>query len=315
MTVPPAPGRTGGAIYALAAIPVLFWGSSFVATKVALRAFGPWDIVGLRSLLGVAVLLAATPWRRRATLDEPRAGDGVKTLLLGILGLPVHLALQAWALTLTSAVHSGWLITLNPVFTSTLAALVLRERFPPAKAGGLALGLAGALTVIAGRHGLATLAFPGTRGDLLVLLSSLNWAAYTLLARDLAVRRDPFRLTARALAAGSVASTALWLALGHPAGAAGASLEGWVAIVFLGVGCTGAGYLAWSAALERLEAGTLSSFQFVQPLVTVAVARVWIGESAGMTVLAGGALVLGGVALVQRGARVAPASRRESRYI
>jgi drug/metabolite transporter (DMT)-like permease len=72
--------------------------------------------------------------------------------------------------------------------------------------------------------------------------------------------------------------------------------------VFLGAGCTGAGYLVWSLALVRLEAGTLSSFQYVQPLVTAGVAAVWIGESAGPAVLLGGGLVLLGVALVQRSA-------------
>lgn len=300
----PARVRSGrAAACGLAAIPVLFWGSSFVATKVALRGFSPWDVVGLRSLLGAAVLLCALAARRAPGADEPRRGDGARIALLGLLGLPVHLALQAWALTWTSAVHSGWLIALNPVFTSTLAAVFLGERFPRVKAAGVALGFAGALVVVAGREGLGALRLPSTRGDLLILASSLNWAVYTLVARSLAVRRDPFRLTVRALSVGAVASVALWIFLGNPQSLGGAGPEEWLAVVFLGAGCTGIGYLAWSAALERLEAGTLSSFQFVQPLVTVAVAAVWIGERTSGTVLAGGALVLAGVSLVQRAPR------------
>ena len=157
--------------------------------------------------------------------------------------------------------------------------------------------------MIAGREGIGALRLPSTRGDLLILLSSLNWAVYTLIARGLAVRRDPVRLTVRALSVGAAASALLWLLLGNPPRLGGAGAEEWLAVVFLGAGCTGIGYLAWSAALERLEAGTLSSFQFVQPLVTVAVAAAWIREPTDATALAGGALVLAGVSLVQRGSR------------
>ena len=75
----PARVRSGRAsAWGLAAIPVLFWGSSFVATKVALRAFSPWDVVGLRSILGAAVLLGALAARRAPGVDEPRRGDGAR---------------------------------------------------------------------------------------------------------------------------------------------------------------------------------------------------------------------------------------------
>jgi drug/metabolite transporter (DMT)-like permease len=82
----------------------------------------------------------------------------------------------------------------------------------------------------------------------------------------------------------------------------GVTAEGFAALAFLGLGCTGIAYLAWSAALKRLEAGTLTSFQYLQPLVTVAAASAWLGEPIGPIVLLGGALVLLGVFLVQRGA-------------
>ncbi len=288
--------------YLCAAAAVALWGTSFVASKVALRSLSPLSLVAGRGLLGLLVLAAALPLGRRALPESPRAGDGWKTALLGLIGVPVHLALQAYALTMTSAVHSGWLIALNPVFTAILAASFQRERFPRLKTAGVALGFSGALVVIGGGAGAGALRLPSTRGDLLIVLSSLNWAIYTLVARGLSVRRRPLPLTFRALAVGTAASVGIWLAAGNPSEIGHASAEAWAALAFLGVGCTGAGYLVWSLALERLEAGTLSSFQYVQPLVTAGVAAAWIGESTGPMVLLGGGLVLAGVALVQRSA-------------
>ncbi len=281
---------------------MLLWGSSFVAAKVALRSVSPLGLVAVRALLGLAVLGAASPFVRSGRVDAPRPGDRLKIALLGVIGLPVHITLQAFALTMTSAVHSGWLIALTPVFTAILAATFLKERFPRLKTAGVLLGFTGALVVIAGGAGAAALRLPSTRGDLLILLSSLNWAAYTLIARGLMVRRNSLPLTLRAIAVGTAIAVPAWLLSGRAAEVLRLPAEAWVALVFLGVGCTGAGYLVWSAALARLEAGTLSSFQYVQPLVTVAVAAAWIGESTGPAVLLGGALVLAGVFLVQRSA-------------
>ncbi|MBZ5637533.1 MAG: DMT family transporter [Acidobacteriia bacterium] len=286
--------------YFCAAAAVLLWGTSFVASKVALRSLSPLSLVAGRGLLGLATVAAALPFGRPRRPESPRPFDSSRTALLGFIGVPVHLALQAYALTMTSAVHSGWLIALNPVFTAILAAAFLRERFPALKTAGVALGFSGALVVIWG--GAGSLRLPSTRGDLLILISSLNWAAYTLLTREISVRRRPLPLTFRALAVGTAVSVGIWVAAGDPAELARASVESWVALAFLGVGCTGVGYLVWSLALERLEAGTLSSFQYVQPLVTAGVAAVWIGEATGKAVLLGGGLVLAGVALVQRSA-------------
>jgi drug/metabolite transporter (DMT)-like permease len=294
--------------YLCAAAAVLLWGSSFVAAKVALRSITPLGLVAVRSVLGLLVLCAASPFARSGRAESPRPGDGLKIAVLGVIGLPVHLTLQAFALRFTSAVHSGWLIALNPVFTAVLAAIFLRERFPRLKTAGVVLGFTGAIVVIVGGAGAAALRLPSTKGDFLILLSSLNWATYTLIARGLMVRRNSLPLTLRAIAVGTAITVPAWLLAGSPSELLHLPLEAWVALVFLGAGCTGAGYLAWAAALARLEAGTLSSFQYVQPLVTVAVAAVWIGESAGPTVLLGGALVLAGVSLVQRSSvRSAPA--------
>lgn len=279
---------------------VLLWGSSFVATKIALAHLPPYDVVAGRAVLGLAVIALAAA-HRGAAADRPAKGDGWRIALLGFLGVPLHLALQAYALRWTSATHGGWLIAMNPVFASILSALFLRECFPRRKTLGLVLGLTGALTVVAGGQGLRALHLPSTGGDALILLSSLNWATYTLVARSLMVRRDVRSATLRSLLAGAVAAMAIYPLLGHPSAFLQAPLEAWLALAFLGVGCSGIGYLAWSAALERMEVGTLSSVQFVQPLVTAGVAWAFLSEPASAWVWGGGALLLSGVALVQRG--------------
>lgn len=291
--------RAGPLVYAVALVPIVLWGTSFVAAKVALGSFTPLGLAWARGVLGLATLLAIAPLRRGGT-DNPRPGDGRILVLLGLLGVVAQSLLQAVALTMTSATHSGWLITMIPLFTAVLSSLVLKERFPAPKVAGTALGFGGALAVIAAGSGAPSLRLPSTRGDLLILASALNWSVYTLAARGLLARRAALPVTLRSLAIGCAALTAVWAFAGGAGEFVAADRAAWAALLYLGIGCTGIGWLCWSFALERLEPGTLTSFQYLQPLVTSVSAAAWLGERVTVPTLIGGGLALAGVALVQR---------------
>jgi drug/metabolite transporter (DMT)-like permease len=72
-----------------------------------------------------------------------------------------------------------------------------------------------------------------------------------------------------------------------------------IAILFLGVGCSGLGYLLWYAALERIEASKVAAFLYLEPLVTLVAAVALLGEPVAPTTVLGGVLVLTGVLIVQ----------------
>ena len=288
------------ATWPLALVPVFLWGTSFAAAKIALEAFSPVALTFARAVLALAAIAAVAPLLP-ARSDRAEPGDGARLVLLALLGVVAQTWLQAQALRWTSVQNSGWLITMIPLFTAALSAAFLGERFPVAKVGGTLLGFAGAVTVVASRG--ASLALPATRGDLLILLSALNWSIYTLLARRLLARRSPVAITLRTLAIGAPLLLFAFAVLGDPLEFARAGPRAWLALLYLGVGCTAAGWICWAFALERLEPGTLTSFQYLQPLVTVASAALVLGESIRLQALVGGLAALAGVALVQTASR------------
>jgi drug/metabolite transporter (DMT)-like permease len=228
---------------------------------------------------------------------------------MGFVGVFVHQMIQAHALTLTSAVNTAWLIGLTPLWSALLSAYMLKERFDSVKIAGLSLGFLGAaLVVTRGRMGAALLSLPQTRGDLMILASTLNWAFYTVLGHATLRRLGPTRATTGALMLGWLMIVpffvygAGWREYGRLTGA------GWAAVLFLGFACSGLGYLFWYGALERIEASKVAAFLYLEPLVTLTAAVWWLGESASLTTAVGGLLVLLGVALVQR-ARTAGSRR------
>src|SRR5205085_8891314 len=99
--------------------------------------------------------------------------------LMGFIGVFFHQVLQAYALTLTSAVHTGWLIGLTPIWSALLSAIFFRERFGFWKVVGLVGGFTGALLIITrGSLSSGVIALPSTKGDLMILVSTFNWAIY-----------------------------------------------------------------------------------------------------------------------------------------
>lgn len=281
-----------------ALLAVVFWGVSFVATKAAVAEISPVTLVFSRAVLGTALLFAIQAWRRQPAWP-PR--DALRPLaLMGFVGVAFHQLLQAWALTMTSAVSTGWLIGVIPLWSAILAAVLLRERLGPRKVAGLLVGFLGALLVVTrGRLGAGLAALPATRGDLLVLVSTVNWAVYTVLGHATIRRLGPTQATAGAMLLGALMLAPVFLALGSWGDFARLSPVGLGAVLFLGLACSGLGYLFWYGALERIEATRVAAFLYLEPLVTLAAAVALLGEPVGAVTVVGGLLVTGGVALVQ----------------
>jgi drug/metabolite transporter (DMT)-like permease len=282
-----------------ALLAVAFWGLSFVATKAAVSEISPFALIFARAGLGTALLILILS-RRSGEWFPPR--ESWPTLaLMGFVGVAFHQAIQGFALTLTSAVHTGWLIGLTPIWSALLAAVVLHERFGAHKLAGLVLGFAGAVVVVTRGHLFADLALlPSTRGDLLILASTVNWAVYSVVGHPVLRRLGAPRATLGAMAAGFVilAVPVLWLGVWRDYARLGAA--GWAAVLFLGLACSGLGYLFWYGALEKIEASRVAAFLYLEPLVTLAAAVALLGERVQAITVAGGLMLLLGVYLVER---------------
>ncbi len=285
-----------------ALVAILFWGVSFVATRAAVAEISPFALVFARAGLGTALLVVILS-RGQAPAAQwlPSRESWPALAVMGFVGVAFHQGLQGIALTMTTATQTGWLIGVTPIWSAILAAIVLHERFGPRKLIGLALGFAGAVVVVTRGHFSRDLArLPSTRGDLLILASTVNWAVYTVIGHPVLRRLGAPRATLGAMAAGFVMLGVPVAWLGVWRDYARLSPHGWAAVLFLGLCCSGLGYLFWYGALARIEASRVAALLYLEPLVTLASAVVLLGERVQAVTVAGGGLLLLGVFLVER---------------
>jgi len=274
-------------------IAIVFWGISFVATKAALRDLSPVTLIFFRFAIGAIVLLAL------ARELPPRRAWG-SLALMGFVGVFVHQMLQAYGLTLTSATNSGWLIGLTPLWSAVLSAIVLRERFSAWKVIGLFGGFAGALLVVTrGDFSASVFGRPSTFGDLLIFISTINWAIYSVLGHDTIRKLGPRRATSGAMLFGATMLAPFFIAQRGWNELPRVTPATWGALLFLSIGCSALGYLFWYGALETVEVSRVAALLYLEPLVTFIAAALLLGERVSGTVIAGGLLVLASVVIAQ----------------
>jgi drug/metabolite transporter (DMT)-like permease len=287
------------AAVAKALFAVVVWGASFIATKMAVGEAAPVTVVWLRFALGLAVLGAVV--LARGQFAMPSRSDLAYFAGLGLLGIAFHQWLQSNGLVTAQASTSAWIVASTPIFMALLGWLVLREELGMTATLGIAMAAFGVLLVVS-RGDLSAVAAGrfGTRGDFLVLLSSPNWAVFSVLSRKGLRRYASALMMFWVMLTGWLFTTVLFFAGPGLSDLAHLTSRGWMAVLFLGILCSGVAYVFWYDALRELPASEVGAYLYIEPLIAVGIAAVLLGESVTLATLAGGLAILLGVWMVSR---------------
>lgn len=243
-----------------------------------------------RLFFSVVVLL---PWWLRARPGRlSRRAFGLAAA--GGVFFALDLALWNAAVLLTSAGRATLLANVAPLWVGLGSVMLLGERLRLGFWAGMAVALAG-VAVIVGAGGLG--AATGV-GDGLALLASAFYAAYILTTRQVRVQLDTLSFMTLATLASLPVLAGLSVATGAPL--AGYDARAWLALLGVGLISQLVGWLAINFALGHLRSAVVAVTLLGQPVLTAIFAVPVLGERLGMTDLAGGALVLGGIYWVHR---------------
>ena len=297
------------AAYPVLLVANLVFSTGYAVTRVVLNDVGPATLGLARVLIGAVLLLGWAAWQSSASPRVPpripwTRGDRVRVALMGVVGFALAFAFGNWGLAHSTASNAALLITVEPTTLLVLAPLLLGERLSRRETVGAALTLLGAVVVVVnGVPGLTQSLMPHWRGDLVLILSGVAYAAYSLLGRGVLTRHPVSRVTAHSVVwgAASIAPLALyeWHVGPPPAWTAGAI----AGTVYLGVVITALGYGVWNWCLERVGAARVAAFVNVQPLAGALLGVWWLREPLTPFLVVGGVLIVAGLHLTVNGAR------------
>jgi drug/metabolite transporter (DMT)-like permease len=257
--------------YLEALFAVIVWGASFIATKVALQDISPIAIVWLRFSMGVLILGIAVSMRGQFSL--PGKGEWAYFSLLGFLGITFHQWLQSNGLQTSEAGTTAWIVSTTPVFMALLGWTVLKEALSWIKTSGILLAFAGVLLVVS-KGDLASVSVGkfGAPGDVLILISSVNWAVFSVLSRRGLKSYPAGLMMFYVMSLGWLFTSILFFAQTGLSEIIKPDLQRLARGHFPRVFCSGLAYIAWYDALQALSSAQTGAFLYIEPLVAVVVA-------------------------------------------
>lgn len=276
---PPDRPEARGALLLLVA--GLLFGTTFLVVQRAVDDAEPLPFLGARFLIAAAVL-APVALRRPARGGEVRLG-----VVAGLI-LAAGYWLQTTGLRSTDTSTSAFITYLLVVIVPVMVA-VGERRLPGRRlVAGVALAVAG-LVLLSGGAGSSF-----GRGEALTLACAFAFAGHLVAVGHGAGRFDPVRFTfVQVLTVGVVCAVP-----GTVAGGYGFGAGAWGAAVFTGVFATAAAFFCMVAGQRAVPESRAALILLVEP-VSAGLLGVATGEELGWRGLAGAALILGAIALVE----------------
>lgn len=269
----------------------MVWASAFAAIRQALGEFTPEELSVFRLVVASLALAVVASFR---SIGWPLRADAPRVVAVGLLGMAAYQLLLNSGEQTVEAGTASILVATAPIFVALFARAAGAAPMGLRRWTGTLVAFAGSAAIAFGAGGGVTV----SAGAVLVVAAAVCQAAYFVVQKPLLDRYSAFQVTAWAMWAGTVLLVP-W-GLGVPARVADADAGATLAVVWLGVAASALGFVTWAYAAARIEVRVAASTLYLVPPVAMAIGWGWLGEVPAPLSLAGGALVLIGVAVVQR---------------
>ncbi len=271
----------------------LVWASTFVFVKKGLENnLTPLNLAGLRYFGGFLLLLPLLAVSRGRTRRVSR-GLWLRLFLIGVFSYLIGNGALFWGLQYIPATTGSFLLSLTPLPVLFLGIFWLKELPTRVQLAGVLTALAGSLLFFS--PGLSA---GDPAGIAVVTVGLIGFALFGILGREVARKRqvDTLSLTALPLAFGG----GLLLVLALPLeGLPQTNGFGWFIVLWLAVVNTAGAYILYNHSLTVLTALEMNALMNLAPLVTAALAWVFLGEQLDWIQVAGMAIMIIGLFLIE----------------
>ena len=268
----------------------LTWGMGLVIAKPAVDQFPPILLMALRFSVTALVLI----W----FVSIPR--KHLKTLAwVALIGSALQYGLSYNGLRLLDASTTALIVQIETPFLLLLSVMWLGDRLNRQQVVGLIVAFVG-LYILTGA--------PNLQGQWLgiglTLGGAFMWALGQVILRGM-TQKMPEQLSGMTtiawiavFAAPQLLVASLLLENNHWQYISNASMQVWAAVFYLGLVMTAFGYTCWYHVLGRYPASQAGPYLLLLPVFSILGGWLWLGEPINTRMLFGGAVIIGGVALL-----------------
>jgi drug/metabolite transporter (DMT)-like permease len=236
-------------------------------------------------------------WLRWSRGTWPRLSQRQTVVILmgGVVGVFGYGMFFMLGLARVPAGRAALVVTINPVFTTLIAAWLFKEWFDWKVGLGMALSVLGAAVVLTHGHLGTLLEGQLGPGEWLLLGCIACWVMYSLLGKRSMQGIDPLTVTTYTAVIGTVF---LWMAsiyLEPHQAFSSLNSQALPMLAAMAIGPTVLAYVWYFEGISKLGAGTASSYISLVPIFGVLMAAMTLNETLDSSVLLGGTMAIGGL--------------------
>lgn len=293
--------RDKGKGFALGLGACLLWSATFPCLRWIMihRPTDPLVVALLRYLFAGVLLVAFLAGRGELGELAVVRRHPATFLFLAATGIAGMGTLVALANELTHAINVAVLMNGNAVLIALLGVFV-GERLTTARMMGVLVGLGGCWLVVIGQAHGATVQFSrgvDFKGGEAALLGALCWAVYTVASKRVVRRHGGLVTTTAAILLGVFLLAALIAVFRRPLNVHPHVVA---LLAFVGFLPTAVAFTLWNLSLNHLDAGAAAPLQYLSPVGAMLLAAPTLGEIPTPPLMAGFALIVGGITLCTR---------------
>lgn len=286
------------AYLALAAV-CFFWGTTYLGIRMALEMLPPAALISMRYIISGTLLLIVSLF---AKAHLPSGRELLLTALFGVIIIGIGNGCLAFAELWVPSGLAALFITTSPFWMIGLDAVIPGgERLHGPTLVGMLVGLTGTLLLVAPGAMQQGFSGPLMKGFLVLQVGCAGWSFGSILQRRHQTKTHP-------VVSGAVQQLATGLAFLAPALLTKTepihwTFRGAAAVAYLTLFGSIIGYSAYIYVLDKLPVSVVSIYNYVNPVVAVALGWLFYREHLGLREFAAMLIVFAGVALVKRASR------------
>ena len=268
---------------------MLIWGSMGIPSTYAVAEFSPMTVLCLRS--GIAALFLFPVAQKHRCAIRPVLADTLLLVVLSMIGVFACNYFYYYAVQNTSLTNVAVLYALGPIITTVLASVFLNETIHGGRLLGIVIAFLGVALLITGGRISDFLRDGFHTGDAAELMSALCLAVYTILSRRLKGISSECVSFWLMLICFVVTLPLVLLTGGFPEDV---SMRGIASVCYLGIACSGLGYLLQQASIRYIGASASAAFlNGISPITIVTAALVLKEQISVLQILCMGLIFIG----------------------
>ncbi|HEY5586454.1 MAG TPA: DMT family transporter [Ruminiclostridium sp.] len=276
-------------LFAIAAmlLTVVFWGYSFVSTKIILGELPPITIAFFRQIIASGVLVVFL-FVKKLFVKMPMK-DIILLAASSFFGINLYFLFENIGLKYTTASNASIIIAAVPIFTLVTESLFYKFKVSKRLIACVIVSTIGVFGVIF-ENGSLDFSSGSTKGNLLMIGAVISWVIYTIICKSLTGKYNGIVITAYQMIAGSI----LFIPFVIPDISQwhGISTYSLINLLYLALFCSALAYYLYNLAVKSLGATISSMFLNLIPVVSIIGGVLVLGEKISLLQIGGMLLIM-----------------------